>query len=141
VVGERDGVVVGVAVGVFVRVAVGVLVGVLVGVAVGVFVGVRVGVFVAGSRPFPVKATLCGLSRALSVMMLRLALRVPDAVGAKLALMVHVLFGAREAPPQVSDSLKSLGLVPVRATLLMVRVRDPVLLSVTVCVTLCVLTS
>jgi hypothetical protein len=81
---------------------------------------------------------LCGLSAAVSEI-LRVAVRVPEAVEAKLALMVHVLFGAREAPPQVSDSLKSPGFVPVRATLLTVRVREPVLLSVTVCVTLCVL--
>jgi hypothetical protein len=83
---------------------------------------------------------LCGLSAAVSEI-LRAAIRVPDAVGAKLALMVHELFGARATPPQVSDSLKSLEFVPVRATLLTVRVKEPVLLSVTVCVTLCVLTS
>src|SRR5919199_5353401 len=91
-------------------------------------------------RPTAVKAMRCGLSAAVSEM-LRVAVRGPDAVGAKLALMVHVLFGARAAPRQVSDSLKSLGFVPVRATLLTVRVREPVLLSVTVCVTLRVLTS
>src|SRR5919202_4541719 len=90
-------------------------------------------------RPTAVRVMRCGLSAAVSEM-LRVAVRGPDAVGAKLALMVHELLGARAAPRQVSDSRKSLGFVPVRATLLTVRVREPVLLSVTVCVTLRVLT-
>src|SRR5947199_8987251 len=80
--------------------------GVVVGVAVGAFVGALVGVFVAGSRPFPVKATLCGLSRALSVM-LRLALRGPPPVGAKLTLMAQLLPTAMDAPVQVLGAVES----------------------------------
>jgi hypothetical protein len=51
------------------------------------------------SAPRPVRTMLCGLSAVVSEI-LRVAVRGPEAVGAKLALMVHVPFGAR-APARV----------------------------------------
>jgi hypothetical protein len=49
--------------------------------------------------PDPVRLTFCGLPAALSVM-LSAAVRVPDAVGLNLTLMVQLAAAANE-PPQV----------------------------------------
>src|SRR5438874_2124413 len=81
----------------------------------------------------PLKGTLCGLPDALSLMD-KLAVRVPVAVGVKVTLTVH------EAPAasvlgligQLLVWAKSLALVPVSPMLVMVRAPVPLLVSVTV---------
>src|SRR5947207_5198574 len=91
--------------------------------------------------PVPLSATLCGLSAALSTKA-RLALRAPTAVGAKATSTVQVLPAATVAPLQVSlPVVKSPGLAPVSATLVMARFAASVLVTVTVWAALVVPTS
>src|SRR5436305_1826137 len=96
-------------------------------VAVPVFVSVTV-----GAALVPVRPTVCGLPEALSVT-LELPVRVPDAVGVNVTLMLQFPPDASE-PPQLSVSAKS----PLATMLLMVRVAVPVFDSVTVCAALVV---
>jgi hypothetical protein len=83
-------------------------------------------------EPVPVRLTVCGLPEALSVT-LKVPVRVPDAVGVNVTLMVQFPLAARE-PPQVLLAAKS----PPAAMLVMVRVALPVLDRVTVCAALVV---
>ena len=85
---------------------------------------------VTGAIPVPVRGTVCGLPKMLSLTAI-LAVRLPVAVGLKLVLMVQDLPGASVAP-HVWVCAKSPLLVPVMAMLWMVRAAVPVLLSVTV---------
>jgi len=94
-------------------------------------VGERLAV-VVGAAPVPVRPTVCGLPEALSVT-LELPVRVPDAVGVNVTLMLQFPPDASE-PPQLSVSAKS----PLATMLLMVRVAVPVFDSVTVCAALVV---
>ncbi len=88
---------------------------------------------VVGAVPVPVRLTVCGLPEALSVM-LKVPVRVPDAVGVNVTLMVQLAPAATE-PPQVSVSAKS----PLAAILpVIVRAALPLLDSVTVCAALVV---
>ena len=91
--------------------------------------------------PLPLRATVCGLPLALSVM-LTLALRVPVAVGVKVTLMVQEAPAANvlELLGQVLVWAKSPLLVPLRPILLMVRAALPLLVSVTAWAALVVLT-
>jgi hypothetical protein len=94
-------------------------------------VGERLAV-VVDSVPVPVRPTVCGLPEALSLT-LKLPVRVPDAVGVNVTLMVQFPPAARELP-QLLVSAKS----PLAMMLLIVRVALPVLESVTVCAALVV---
>src|SRR5438093_712554 len=67
-------------------------------------VGERLAV-VVGAAPVPVRPTVCGLPEALSVT-LELPVRVPDAVGVTVTLMLQLPAAARN-PPQLSVSAKS----------------------------------
>src|SRR5206468_10420164 len=67
-------------------------------------VGERLAV-VVGAAPVPVRATVCGLPEALSVT-LELPVRVPDAVGVNVTLMLQFPPDARE-PPQLSVLARS----------------------------------
>lgn len=87
----------------------------------------------------PESATVCGLPGASSLMLM-LAVRVPAAVGVKVTLIVQLPEAATVAP-QVVVRAKSPALVPLTATPLMLRVALPVLVSVTVCAALVVLTT
>src|SRR6266566_2903572 len=93
------------------------------------------------STPVPLRATDCGLPDALSVIV-TLALRLPVAVGVKVTLMVQEAPAASvlELLGHVLVWAKSPALVPVRAMLLMVRDPVPLLVSVTVCAALVALT-
>ena len=86
--------------------------------------------------PIPVNVTFCGLPAALSVMA-RAALRVPDAVGLKVTLMLQLAPTAIELP-QVVVREKSPAFVPVIAIAVIVNVAVPVFLRVTVFATLVV---
>ena len=88
---------------------------------------------VVGAVPVPVRLTVCGLPEALSVM-LKVPVRVPDAVGVNVTLIVQLAPAATE-PPHVSVSAKSAlaAILPV-----IVRAALPVLDSVTVCAALVV---
>jgi hypothetical protein len=79
--------------------------------------------------PVPVRATVCGLPLALSVM-LTAAVRLPVAEGVKVTLIVQLAPAATELP-QVLVWAKSLALAPVTARLVMFSVALPVLLTVT----------
>jgi hypothetical protein len=86
----------------------------------------------AGSVPVPVKATVWGLKGALSVK-LSVAPLPPVAVGVNVTWTVQVLFGATDAPVQVSELLaKSPGSTPPTATDEMLRLAAPVLVTVSV---------
>ena len=50
-----------------------------------------------GATPVPLSATVCGLPAALSLM-LRDAVRVPDAVGLNVTLMLQLALAASELP-------------------------------------------
>src|SRR5437660_901588 len=91
--------------------------------------------------PLPLKATVCGLPLALSVI-LTLALRVPVAVGVNVTLMVQEAPAANvlELLGHVLVWAKSPALVPVRPILLMVRAAVPLLVSATAWAALVVLT-
>src|SRR5713226_4780622 len=84
------------------------------------------------AAPVPVRLTDCGLPEALSAM-LKLPVRVPDAVGVNVTLMLQLAPAATELP-QVFVSTKS----PLAAILVIVRAALPVLDSVTVCAALVV---
>ncbi len=83
-----------------------------------------------GAVPVPLRLTVCGLVVALSVM-LKVAERLPGAVGVNVTLIVQVALAATELP-QVLVSAKSPGLVPVGAIPLMPRAVFPELVRVTV---------
>lgn len=87
--------------------------------------------------PVPVRATVCGLPEALSVMESE-AVREPIALGLNVMLKVQLSPTARVAP-QVVVRVKSAALVPVTLVLLMVILAVPVLVSVTVLALLVVL--
>src|SRR5438067_2019107 len=80
--------------------------------------------------PLPLKATVCGLPLALSVM-LTLALRLPLAVGVKVTLIVQEVPAVRVLG-QLLVWAKSPLLVPARPILLRVRSALPLLVNVTV---------
>src|SRR6202007_1156019 len=77
------------------------------------------------AAPVPVRLADCGLPEALSAT-LRVPVRVPEAVGVKVTLMVQFAPAARELP-QLSVSEKS----PLAEILVIVKVAVPVLVSVT----------
>ena len=81
--------------------------------------------------PEPERVTVCGLPLALSAM-LKEALRVPAAVGVNITAITQLAPAARVLP-HVLVSPKSLALVPVKPTLVMVKVEPPVLVRVTLC--------
>jgi len=87
--------------------------------------------------PVPVRATVCGLPEALSVMESE-AVREPIALGLNVMLKVQLSPTARVAP-QVVVRVKSAALVPVTLVLLIVILAVPVLVSVTVLALLVVL--
>ena len=79
--------------------------------------------------PSPETAICCGLPLALSVK-LRVAVRVPDAVGLKMMFAVQLAEAARLAPHVLLKTAKSPAFVPVNAMLLMVMAAVPLLVSV-----------
>ena len=94
----------------------------------------------AGAVPVPLKVTVCGLPLALSVKTSE-ALKLPVVAGVNVTLTAQVLPGVTVAPVQVSALLaKSLGFVPPRAAVEMLRLLVPVLVTVTVWAALVVLT-
>src|SRR5437764_9329605 len=97
-------------------------------------IGLRLTTGAGALVPLPLRATVCGLPLALSVM-LTLALRVPVAVGVKVTLMVQEALAARVLGlmGQVLVWAKSALLVPLKPILLMVRAALPLLVNVTVC--------
>jgi hypothetical protein len=80
--------------------------------------------------PIPLRLTFCGLPAALSEM-LSAAVRVPEAVGLKVTLMLQLAPAAKEVP-HVWVWAKSAALIPTIAMALMVRVAVPVFLSATI---------
>ena len=88
--------------------------------------------------PVPERLTVCGLALALSVMLTE-ALRVPEAEGVKVTLIVQLAPAATELPHALVCA-KSPGLVPETAMPVMLRVALPVLRRVTVPAVLVVLT-
>src|SRR5215472_1805864 len=78
----------------------------------------------------PETGTLCGFPGALSAID-KAAVRVPDPVGVKVTLMVHVPCGVTVV--QLFVWLKSLLLLPVKLTLVTSNVVVPVFVKVTVC--------
>src|SRR5271166_3002036 len=91
------------------------------------FEGTKVMVIV----PVPESATVWGLFAALSVM-LRVALRGPGAVGVKVTFMVQ-LWPPDSDVPQLSCSLKSPLLAPVKVILVIVSAVLPLLLRTVLC--------
>src|SRR5207237_3765909 len=89
----------------------------------------------AGAVPVPVRLTDCGLPAALSVMVIA-PVRVPVAVGVKVTLMAQLAPAATDVP-QVLVCTKS----PLATMLVTLSAAVPVLVSVTVCTALVVLTS
>jgi hypothetical protein len=85
---------------------------------------------VAVSVPVPERLTVCGLARALSVMLTE-AVRLPLADGVNVTLMVQEAPAATDLP-HVFVSAKLLLLVPLIARLVILNVALPVLLRVTV---------
>lgn len=86
------------------------------------------------ARPLPVRATVCGLPAALSVMV-SVPVLLPRALGVIVTLMLQLAPAATEVP-HVLVCAKSPLLVPVIAMLLMVSAASPLLVSVTVCAAL-----
>jgi hypothetical protein len=85
------------------------------------------------SSPVPDRATACGLVAALSAMV-RVAVRVPPAVGLKVTVTLHVPLGGTVAPEQVSALLvKSLAFVPLTAAVEITTFAPPLLVKVTCC--------
>jgi phage tail protein X len=80
--------------------------------------------------PTPLSVTFCGLPAALSVM-LNAAVRVPDAVGLNLTLIVQLAPAANEVP-QVVVWEKSPAFVPVIAIVVIVKLAVPVFFRVAV---------
>ena len=93
----------------------------------------------AGAVPVPVRLAVRGLPVPLSVTV-SVALRVPEAVGLKVTLMVQLAAAARLAP-QPFVRAKSPLLVPVMATLLMVSDELVPFFRVSVCAVLVVPTA
>jgi hypothetical protein len=88
---------------------------------------------VAGvTPPIPESATACGLLVAESVKV-RLAARVPAALGLNTRVAAQLAFTERLAPHVLPETTKSDALAPVTATLLMVMGEVLPLVSVTVC--------
>jgi len=87
----------------------------------------------AETTPVPLRATLCGLPAALSLI-LTLALRTPEVDGEKVTRMVQLAPAANVlgASGQVLVSAKSAAFVPVRPMLLIVSAAVPVFVSVAV---------
>jgi hypothetical protein len=84
-----------------------------------------------GTIPVPLKLTVCGLLEALSVKFSE-ALRLPLADGVKVTLTVQVALGITVAPVQVSALLaKSLAFVPPIVTVEIVRLAEPLSVTVT----------
>jgi hypothetical protein len=86
-----------------------------------------------GLVPVPVRLTDCRLPATLLVLsvMFKVAVRLPEAVGVNVTLIVQLLLAASELP-HVVVSAKSPGLVPINAMPLMLKAAFPVLFSVTV---------
>jgi hypothetical protein len=82
-----------------------------------------------GVVPVPVKLTVCGLFVALSEMV-KVAVRLPLAVGVNVTLTVHEPFAATELP-HVLVWAKSPELAPVTAMPVMVKLAFPELVRVT----------
>jgi hypothetical protein len=76
-----------------------------------------------GAVPVPVSATVCGEPVALSTTD-REAVRLPDAVGVKVTVMMQLAPAASDVP-QLFDWLKLLAFVPVTEMLVMVRAAVP----------------
>ena len=95
----------------------------------------------AGVTPVPLSVTDCGLSPALSLM-LTLALRAPVTLGVKVTLIVQLLPAGNVLGlmGQVLVCAKSPALVPATLIVVIVRSAVPLLVSVTVCAALVVLT-
>jgi hypothetical protein len=91
------------------------------------------------SVPVPLKGTACGLPEALSVIV-TFAVRFPVAVGLNVTLIEQFAAAATLAP-HVFVSEKSPPFVPVMAMLVMFKVAVPLLVSVTFCAALAVVTS
>jgi hypothetical protein len=85
----------------------------------------------AAPVPVPVRLTLCGLVKALSVIV-KVALRAPIALGVKVTLIAQVVPAAK-LEPQVFVSWKSPEFVPVTPMLEMARLRLPGFESVADC--------
>jgi hypothetical protein len=83
-------------------------------------------------EPIPVRLTDCGLPEALSVM-LRVPVRLPDAVGVNVTLMVQFAPAATELPQVLVWAKSPLAETPVRFSEAL-----PVFASVTVCAALVV---
>jgi hypothetical protein len=96
----------------------------------------------AGAVPVPVRVTVCGLPPALS-MTERVPPRLPIALGVNVMLIVQALLAANVAGEigQLFVCAKSLALLPVNVSAVTVRADVPVLVSVTVCAELVVVTS
>jgi hypothetical protein len=97
---------------------------------------------VMGARtPVPLSATVCGLAGPSSAKRSE-ALSEPSTQGLKITLNVQEPPGRTASPVQVSAPLtKSVGFVPVSPTLVILRYPVPVLVRVTVCAALAVLTA
>src|SRR5437899_956036 len=96
--------------------------------------------------PVPASETDCGLPAASSLM-LTVAARAPVAAGANVTVKVQLAKGAigppasgQGAAPEPATATKSPGFVPARTMLVMLRVAVPLLVRVTVCAGLLVLT-
>jgi len=91
----------------------------------------------AGARgvaefPVPLRAKVCGLAGALSVIC-RLAWRAPVTLGVKVTPIVQVALAATAAPAQVLEAnAKSLAFAPVSATALIFSVALPLFVTVTI---------
>jgi len=93
----------------------------------------------AGVTPVPLSVTPSGLLAALSTIE-TLALLLPDAVGENVTVMVHVVFGGRDAG-QSLDWAKSPALVPAIPMLVIVNASVPVFFRTEDCDALVVPTS
>jgi hypothetical protein len=78
----------------------------------------------------PLKLTDCGLPGALSAMLTE-AVSAPVAVGLKVTLMVQLALAATLLPQVFAEIRKSPGFAPERVTLVMLRAKTPMLVSVT----------
>jgi hypothetical protein len=87
-------------------------------------------IVVVAAAPVPLRATLCGLPAALSVIVTA-AERAPEAVGLKVTLTAQ-FDETLTLPLQLFVTLKSPAFVPVAAMLEIVTAAEPVLLIVTV---------
>jgi hypothetical protein len=86
------------------------------GIIIGLL-GVTVTPAVAGARPLPLRARICGLLDASSVNC-KLARRSPVPVGVNVTPTVQVALTAIAAVHVLEATTKSVGLVPVKVTLL-----------------------